>query len=211
MGQAGGGGLRVGDGHAKVDGWVGWTGSGGIGGIGGGVSGGQRFGARAAADALAGQAGQDMGRVDALQLHLGVQGLGGHGPLALGVELAAGGAWICLRCAGGLFCLLGYFRAMGQLQLELVERPHLAIELRLGLQLLQGQGGGIPGAGLGVGEVGAKAPNAVGIGGDVQLPGEIAGRQLRGKEGEIDVLQLQLGLRQRLGLPWGDGGVQAGG
>ena len=44
---------------------------------------------------------------------------------------------------------------------------------------------------------------------DVQLPGEIAGRQLRGKEGEIDVLQLQLGLRQRLGLPWGDGGVQA--
>ena len=76
---------------------------------------------------------------------------------------------------------------------------------------VQGQGGGIPGAGLGVGEVGAKAPNAVGIGGDVQLPGEIAGRQLRGKEGEIDVLQLQLGLRQRLGLPWGDGGVQAGG
>ena len=106
MGQAGGGGLRVGDGHAKVDGWVGWTGSGGIGGIGGGVSGGQRFGARAAADALAGQAGQDMGRVDALQLHLGVQGLGGHGPLALGLELAAGGAWIFLR---RLFCSFALF------------------------------------------------------------------------------------------------------
>lgn len=97
---------------------------------------------------------------------------------------AAGGARIRLRCAGGLFCLLGYFRAMGQLQLELVERPHCH-RIALGLQVA-GQGQAVSRGRPGVGEVGAKCQTpSASVVTRVQLPGEIAGRQLRGKEGEM--------------------------